>query len=66
MRFSTLYILSIITCLFSVTTYAQQKEASCLQIQVNDVQTKEPLEFALIYLAKGKLHRDAICDGRKI
>jgi len=63
MRYITLYILTIIACVFSVAAYAQQKDTFYLHIQVNDKQTKEPLEFALVYLAKDKLHRDAICDG---
>ncbi|MDR0823691.1 MAG: carboxypeptidase-like regulatory domain-containing protein [Prevotella sp.] len=47
----------------SVAGYAQQQEDKFdLRIQINDKQTKEPLEFALIYLTDGNQYRDAICN----
>jgi len=57
------YILSItFVCILPIVGYAQQKDRSDLQIQVKDKQSKELLEFALIYLTDGKQHWEAICN----
>lgn len=55
--------LTILICIFPVAGYAQQGDRFDLHIQVNDSQTKEPLEFALIYLADNSgQHWEAICN----
>lgn len=64
MKFLTLYIVAILVCCSVAVGYAQQQNTTVnLRIQVNDEQTKGPLEFALIYLGNEKLHREAICDA---
>ncbi|MDR1624565.1 MAG: TonB-dependent receptor [Tannerellaceae bacterium] len=46
-----------------VAGFAQQQEDIFnLQIQVNDKQSTEPLEFTLIYLTDGKQHWEGICN----
>ncbi len=63
MKFSLSYTLTMILSILSVAVPAQQRESTWeLQVQVNDKQTKAPLEFALVGLTNGSKHWGAMCN----
>jgi len=62
------YITLILFCTFPVVAETLQGSRFDLQIQVIDKQTKEPLEFALVYMVgvNSSHHREAICNEKGI